>query len=154
MTSRTHAFLVFACLLVVSPVRPQPPAAPPNPQAPNLAPVLPLGVQRGTTIDLTLTGTNLAEPTGLWTSFPAKVAIPTDNKNGTRPTSLRVKLEVPEDAPLGFHFLRLATNRGMSNARLFCIDDLAAGDEGFDQSRAQDRPGRARAVRGRRPDGR
>jgi hypothetical protein len=32
---------------------------------------------------------------------------------------------VPADAPLGFHSLRLATRRGMSNARLFCLDDLS-----------------------------
>ena len=42
---------------------------PANPQAPTLTPVVPLGMQRGTKLELTLTGTNLAEPTGLWTSF-------------------------------------------------------------------------------------
>ncbi|MFO0930854.1 MAG: hypothetical protein U0736_28130 [Gemmataceae bacterium] len=35
-----------------------------------------------------------------------------------------MKLDVPKDAPLGFHTVRLATRRGMSNARLFCVDDL------------------------------
>ena len=43
----------------------KPPALPVNPQAPVLKPVVPLGMQRGSTLDLTLTGTNLAEPTGL-----------------------------------------------------------------------------------------
>jgi hypothetical protein len=85
---------------------------------------VPLGMQRGTRLELTLTGTNLAEPTGLWTSFPAKVTIPTDNNNGKDAAKLRVVLEVPKDAPLGFHSLRLATTRGMSNFRLFCLDDL------------------------------
>src|SRR5262249_52907289 len=28
------------------------------------------------------------------------------------------------DAPIGFHALRLATKHGISNLRLFCIDDL------------------------------
>jgi hypothetical protein len=100
-----------------------PPPAP-NPQAPTVKPAIPLGMQRGTTLELTLTGTNLAEPTGLWTSFPAKVTIPTDNNNGKDNVKLRVRLDVPADAPLGFHSLRLATRRGMSNLRLFCIDDL------------------------------
>jgi hypothetical protein len=59
-----------------------PPQAKPNPQAPALNVPNPLGVRRGTTLELTLTGTNLAAPTGLWTSFPAKVTIPTDNNNG------------------------------------------------------------------------
>ena len=43
----------------------------------------PRGMQRGTTLDLSLTATNLAEPTGLWTSIPAaKVTIPSDGNNG------------------------------------------------------------------------
>ncbi len=97
---------------------------PPNPAAPVLKPVAPHGAQRGTTIDLTLTGANLAEPTGLWLDFPAKVTIPPENNNGKDPAKLLVRLEVPKDAPMGFHALRLATARGMSNTRLFCVDDL------------------------------
>jgi hypothetical protein len=81
-------------------------------------------MQRGTKLEITLTGTNLAGPTGLWTSFPAKVTIPTDANNGKDNAKLRVLLDVPKDAPLGFHSLRLATTRGMSNLRVFCIDDL------------------------------
>jgi hypothetical protein len=100
------------------------PALPVNPQAPVLKPAVPMGMQRGTTLDLTLTGGNLAEPTGLWTSFPAKATIPTENNNGKDNGKLLVRLEVPKDAPLGFHAIRLATRRGMSNLRLFCIDDL------------------------------
>ena len=117
----------------------QKPPAPgqPNPQAPTLAPVAPLGMQRGTALELTLTGTNLAGPTGLWTSFPAKVTFPTDNNNGKDNAKLRVRLEVPKDAPLGFHGLRLATTRGMSNLRLFCIDDLPQVTEA-DNNRAKE----------------
>jgi hypothetical protein len=102
----------------------QPPRIVPNPQAPNLAIPVPLGMQRGTALDLTLTGTNLAGPTQLWTSFPAKVTIPTDMSNGKDNAKLRVRLEVPKDAPIGYHTIRLATTRGLSNFRLFCIDDL------------------------------
>ena len=60
--------------LLTGPARAQVPVPPlpANPQAPTLAPVGSLGMQRGTRLELTLTGTNLAEPTGLWTSFPAK----------------------------------------------------------------------------------
>jgi hypothetical protein len=104
--------------------KPPPPVAP-NPQAPVLALAAPLGMQRGTTLALTLTGTNLAGPTGLSASFPVTITIPTDNKNGADNTKLRVQLEVPADAPLGYHAIRLATTRGISNIRLFCIDDLA-----------------------------
>jgi hypothetical protein len=101
-----------------------PAQVPPSPQAPNIAMPVPLGMQRGTSLELTLTGTNLADPIALWTSFPAKVTIPTDNDNGKDNAKLRVRLEVAKDAPLGFHALRLATRHGMSNLRLFCIDDL------------------------------
>jgi hypothetical protein len=102
---------------------PQPPIQP-NPQAPTIAPPFPLGAQRGTTLDLTLTGANLADPTGVLLSFPAKVAIPTDNNNGKDNAKLLVRVEVPKDAPLGYHTLRVATRRGISNFRLFCVDDL------------------------------
>ncbi len=97
---------------------------PVNPQAPVLKSAFPLGMQRGTTLDLTLTGSNLAEPTGVWISFSAKTTIPTDGNNGKDNGKLVVRLEVPKDAPIGFHAIRLATRRGMSNLRLFCIDDL------------------------------
>jgi hypothetical protein len=101
-----------------------PPPVKPNPQAPTLNVAVPLGMQRGIALDLTLNGGNLAEPTAFWTSFPAKVTIPADNKNGTDQSKLLVRLEVPKDAPIGFHTIRLATTRGMSNFRIFCIDDL------------------------------
>jgi hypothetical protein len=82
-------------------------------------------MQRGTAPELALTGTNLAEPVALWTNIPgAKVTIPTDANNGKEPTKLRVKLDVPKEVPLGLYALRLATARGMSNLRLFCVDDL------------------------------
>ena len=103
-----------------------------SPQAPTIAPAFPLGVQRGQTLELTLTGANLNDPTGLWTSFPAKVTIPTDMNNGKDPAKLKVKLEVPADAPIGFHSIRLATKSGVSNARLFCVDELPQIDETAD----------------------
>jgi hypothetical protein len=100
------------------------PLVPPNPQAPALAAVVPLGLQRGTATEVTLTGTNLAGPTGVYTSFPAKITIPDDNKNGQDNANLRVQIEVSADAPIGYHTLRLTTTRGISNLRMFCIDDL------------------------------
>jgi hypothetical protein len=93
-------------------------------QPPTLNPPFPLGAQRGTTLELTLTGTNLADPTAVVTSFPAKVSIPTENNNGKDNAKFVARLEVPKDAPLGWHTIRVATRRGVSNLRLFCIDDL------------------------------
>ncbi len=126
MYIRRHRFPspVLSLLVLLAPALGVRAQSPVNPLAPTLAMPVPLGMQRGTSLELTLTGTNLANPTGLWTSFPAKVTIPTDNNNGKDAAKLRVRLEVPKDAPLGFHSLRLATTHGISNFRLFCLDDL------------------------------
>jgi hypothetical protein len=119
---------------VTAVVRAQPKAAPVAvaPQAPTLNVAFPLGAQRGQTIELNLTGTNLNDPTALWTSFPAKVTIPTDMNNGKDAAKLRVKLEIPADAPIGFYSIRLATKHGISNARMFCIDEVPQIDETAD----------------------
>ena len=131
--------LVFAAAVVLTARNPavvvaQPKAAPVAvpPQAPTLNVAFPLGAQRGQSIELTLTGTNLNDSTALWTSFPAKVTIPTDMNNGKDAAKLRVKLDVPADAPIGFHAIRLATKHGISNARMFCIDELPHMDEAAD----------------------
>src|SRR5262245_11599011 len=118
MSHRFASFLVF--LLIVGPLAAQQPSplSQPNPAAPTLNAAAPLGMQRGTTLEVTLTGTNLADPVALWTSFPAKVTIPTDNNNGKDPAKLRVTLEVPATAPIGYYTLRLATARGLSNLRI------------------------------------
>ncbi|HVS40489.1 MAG TPA: PPC domain-containing protein [Gemmataceae bacterium] len=114
--------LVFLVAAATAGAQPPPPKV--NPAAPVLKPVTPHGVQRGTAIDLTLTGQNLAQPTGVWTDFPCKATIPTDNNNGKDAAKLLVHLDVPKDAPMGFHALRLATTKGLSNLRIFCLDDL------------------------------
>jgi hypothetical protein len=113
-------------LILITPgvSRGQPKPPPPNPNAPNVNMPFPMGAQRGTTLDLTLTGGNLANPTGFWASFPAKITIPTEDKNGTDNAKLKVRLEVPADAPLGVHACRLANKQGVSALRLLCVDDL------------------------------
>jgi hypothetical protein len=50
--------------------------------------------------------------------------IPPEKANGKDSARLQVRLEVPKDAPLGFHAIRLATRHGLSNLRIFCVDDL------------------------------
>jgi hypothetical protein len=99
------------------------PPGPATPPAINMP--FPMGAQRGTTLELNLTGANLADPIVLSTSIPgAKVTIPPDNNNGKDNAKLKVLIEVPKEAPLGYHTLRLLTTRGLSNLRLFCVDDL------------------------------
>ncbi len=106
----------------------QPPASiiPPAPQAPTIQLPSPLGARPGETIEIVLTGTNLQEPLALL-GLPGRASFPTDQNNGNDPARLRVRLEVPADAPVGAYPLRLATRFGLSNVRPFCIDDLPAG---------------------------
>src|SRR5262249_50402869 len=75
-------------------------------------------------VELQLTGTNLAGPTGLVLDFPAKIDIPKGDKNGEDNAKLKVVIDIPADAPVGPHLLRLATTRGMANLRVFSVDDL------------------------------
>lgn len=126
------AFIVIVCR--EGNVTAQPKAAPVAvaPQAPTINVPFPLGVQRGQTLELSLTGTNLADPVSLWTSFPCKATFPTDMNNGKDAAKLRVKLEVPADAPIGMHSIRLATKQGVSNLRTFCVDELPQVDEAAD----------------------
>ncbi len=123
MQKHLLACLVLGCLLVMSADAQQPPpAVQPNPQAPTIAAPFPMGMQRGTALDLTLTGANLADPVQVLTSFPGKVSFPGEGVKDAG--KLAVRLEAPKDAPLGWHTIRVATRRGVSNFRLFCIDDL------------------------------
>lgn len=125
---------VSAFMLQDGTVSAQPKAGPivVAPQAPVLNPVFPLGVQRGQALELNLAGTNLADPIGLWTSFPAKVTVPTEMNNGKDAAKVKVKIEVPADAPLGVHTLRYVTKNGVSNARVFCVDEFPQVDETAD----------------------
>lgn len=94
-------------------------------QGPVLAMPMPLGIQRGTSAEIILTGTNLADPVEVWTNIPdAQITIPADNNNGKDNARLRAVVQVPKNTPLGVYPLRLATARGVSNLRLFCVDDL------------------------------
>ncbi|MCS7046802.1 MAG: hypothetical protein NZO58_10635, partial [Gemmataceae bacterium] len=89
--------LVAACFASLATTFLLPPAGwgqqkppPPNPNAPNLAPPFPLGMQRGTTSDVVLTGTNLANPKGVWAGFPGTAVITKEDKNGTDNAKLKV----------------------------------------------------------------
>ncbi|MBN9119241.1 MAG: hypothetical protein J0I06_08780 [Planctomycetes bacterium] len=94
------------------------------PQAPTLSTPASLGAGPGTEVEIVLTGTNLAEPTGVVLGCPATVTIPTDNKNGTEPGKLRAKVAVDAKCPAGLYTVRVATKHGVSNARPFVVDSL------------------------------
>lgn len=100
------------------------PAITPAPQAPTLTTPASLGARKGETVELTLTGTNLNDPLKVVLSCSGAVSIPTENKNGTEPTKLRVKVEIPADCPIGLHTIRVTTRHGVSNFRPFVVDEL------------------------------
>jgi hypothetical protein len=114
--------VVFLIGLLATPAWSQKP--PPGSQAPTLNAFLPAGLQRGQSVELSLTGTNLAGPTGVALGTPADVTIPTTDKNGQDNAKLKVQIKVPADTPLGLYPLRLATKRGLSNVHLIAVDEL------------------------------
>jgi hypothetical protein len=134
--------LLLLCTAPVSKSLGQKKKEPPPPTgAPTINAPFPAGVTRGGSIELALTGTNLASPTQLLVGFPAKTQFVADDKADGK--TVKVKLEVPADAPVGYFPMRLATAGGLSNLRLFCVDDLpqvVEGADNHDKSKAQSVP--------------
>ncbi len=131
--ARVIAFSGFALGLVVvmlastdraAVAQPKAPVIVAAPQAPTLNTPANFGAKVGEEVELALTGTNLADATGVMLSCPAKVTIPTDNKNGTEPGKLRVKVAVDPKCQIGLYTVRVATKHGVSNARPFVVDSL------------------------------
>ncbi|AMV28837.1 hypothetical protein VT84_30870 [Gemmata sp. SH-PL17] len=104
--------------------QPKAPAIVPAPQAPTLTTPATLGAKPGDEVELTLTGTNLADAIGVTLGCPAKITIPGDNKNGTDAGKFRVKVAVDPKCAIGLYTVRVATKNGVSNARPFLVDTL------------------------------
>ncbi len=128
MTSRAFSScsaltLTVALALPLGSWSQDPPKPAPAP-GPYIEAVTPCGVQRGTTVELELSGKELSNPIAVWTSFVGKVTVPTDRDNGKAGGKVRIAVEIPKDAPLGFAALRLSTGHGISNLKLICVDEL------------------------------
>jgi hypothetical protein len=104
--------------------QPKAPVVPTAPQSPTINTPASFGAKVGEEVELTLTGTNLTDPLGVVLGCPAKVTIPDDNKNGTDPAKLRVKVAVDPKCQIGLYTVRVATKNGISNARPFVVDSL------------------------------
>ena len=81
-------------------------AAPPTVPAgyPTLTTPASLGAKPGASVELVLTGTNLANVTDVWTSFGGKATVPDKHSDAKK---LTVKLDVPADAAPGLYALRV-----------------------------------------------
>lgn len=132
---------LLALLAYVGLVDGQPPPAGGLP-LPRLLYIGPNGAKVGTTVALTLTGSDLDEAQDLLFSSPGfkaelekepeiKVDPKDKNKKPSRkkaqvgPTmSVTFKVTVPPNAPLGLHDVRLVNKWGVSNPRSFTVGDL------------------------------
>jgi hypothetical protein len=90
--------------------------------SPNLGAIRPVGGQRGTEVEVTLSGARLGDAQeilyyqpGIATVSLAKV----DDNN------VKAKLKIAPDAPLGLHDVRLRTATGVSELRTFSVGALA-----------------------------
>jgi hypothetical protein len=110
--------------------QPKPLVVPPAPQAPTLTTPVTLGGKQGANLDLILSGTNLGDPTAVVLTCPGKIAVVAEAKGAKPdPAKMKVKVEVPADAPVGLHTIRVATKQGVSNSRPFLVDDLPGVEE-------------------------
>lgn len=108
-------------------------------QAPSIGSTFPQAAKPGETVDVKVRGGNLAGATQLWTSFTAEAVLPTDVAgNGTNAAEILYRIKLPADAPLGVQGIRVATPNGISNLKLFVVDDLP--------SVAQTRPNQTAAA--------
>jgi hypothetical protein len=95
----------------------------------------PPSFSRGKTTRLTLIGSELKGATSLWTSLAAKEVVATlIQPSGDERACFDVRVD--RDAPLGLYGLRVATRSGLSNVKLFLIDDLPAVTERESSPRA------------------
>jgi Bacterial pre-peptidase C-terminal domain len=106
--------------------------------APRLHVLSPLGAKAGSTVELTLSGFDLDDSTGLHFASPgftAEIIVPPEpkpdpkTKEPPKPkpkgpvTSVKYKVTVPADAALGNHDIRLVSKLGISNPRAFVVGD-------------------------------
>ena len=91
--------------------------------APFIEEVDPPVLQRGAVTRVTLRGNDLRQAVGVWASLPTSPVsssiITTNNQN-----EVTLDITVPDDAQLGLHGLRLATQSGLSNVHIVLIDEL------------------------------
>lgn len=92
---------------------------------PSVTKVTPLGIAPGQTSELTLNGSQLAGVTQLWSTWGVSIA-PTKAEDG----SLSFSVELPNDAQLGLHAIRVISPDGASDLRLMLVDDLSSVGEG------------------------
>lgn len=102
--------------------------------APFLASVTPGGGQRGTTVEISFSGSDLEEPKALIFDHPGitaqavipPVPAPMPGKPAPpAPPVTKFQVKIAPDAPLGLHDVRFAGRWGVSQPRIFVVGDLS-----------------------------
>ena len=94
-------------------------------QIPSISAVQPAAVTPGGTVDLTVTGANLAGGPQLWTRFASQAVLAPDlEKNGEDPAKVVFRVTVPETVSPGIYGIRVGTSGGVSQLKLLMVDDL------------------------------
>lgn len=100
-------------------------------QSPELSRVVPFSARPGETVSITLHGKDLLKPEKIWTSVASTMAWDDQiESTGGKPPkpdsrSIKARLTLADNAPLGVAFLRLPTATGFSGPLLFLVDDLS-----------------------------
>jgi hypothetical protein len=128
MNRHSHLLIAFSLSAVALLTAPEsswsqkkkgPPAAPP-PGVP-VVNAISAGGKPGAVIELNLTGSNLGQVTGVWSSAGGQFNILDEGKTET---AIKAKWTLPPNAPIGYQTLRVGNHAGSSNVRMICIDDL------------------------------
>lgn len=91
--------------------------------APRLSYLYPTGGQRGTTVTITLAGSELAKLNGFYTTGAGLTV--TIKPAGEKPAETRtVEIAIAADAPLGVQQIRFFDETGLSNPRFFRVGQL------------------------------
>lgn len=93
-------------------------------QSPSIGAISPGAVAPGQPATITVQGGGLDGVTGIWSTFPCQSALAPGDMNGKQPNQVQFALTVPPEAPVGIHGVRVFSPRGVSNLKLFCVDDL------------------------------
>jgi hypothetical protein len=88
---------------------------------PNLGQISPIGVQRGTEVEMTFPGSRLADAKQLLFYSPG---LEVKELKATADNSVTAKIAIAADCRLGIHAVRLATASGISNLRTFTVGPL------------------------------
>lgn len=132
--------LAFAFIAGIALAQPQPYVHWPMPR---IVAVFPAGAKVGSTVDVTITGTDLDEATSLVFSHaglsgelvvepepkPDPKAKAPAKKKGPTNTTAKAKIRVKDDVPPGSYDVRVSTKRGISNPRLFTVGGLPEVNE-------------------------